>query len=269
MEDFEATDFDEPASEPASCSNSGNGADGRAARLRAAALARFGGVRIVLEDLCDYGNRAAILRTVEAFGLLHVHEIVSPAVNGSRKKGDTARGRSIVNGAEKWLELHRHTSAADCVRELRDLGFQLLAAMPPNPASGSAIQAPVPLDAVDFGVQTALVFGSEAYGISSTMLTACHGSFTVPLPGLSESLNVSVAVAVCCHFARHSRSRALGLAPGQGDRQPEQVEELVASYMQRSGEPGFTAAVRCSRSLRGAGRGTSDDSEEPVEAGQS
>ncbi|OLQ07406.1 hypothetical protein AK812_SmicGene9163 [Symbiodinium microadriaticum] len=41
----------------------------------AAAGARLAGIRIVLEDLSDPGNRAAILRSVEALGLLHVHEV--------------------------------------------------------------------------------------------------------------------------------------------------------------------------------------------------
>ena len=58
---------------------SDDGPTRRETRLRAAARARMGGLRIVLEGLEDLGNRAAILRSAEALGLLHVHEVVREA----------------------------------------------------------------------------------------------------------------------------------------------------------------------------------------------
>ena len=47
----------------------------RQQKLQRAASSRMAGLRIILEDCEDVGNRAAILRTAEAFGLLHIHEI--------------------------------------------------------------------------------------------------------------------------------------------------------------------------------------------------
>ena len=47
----------------------------RQQKLQRAASSRMAGLRIVLEDCEDVGNRAAILRTAEAFGLLHIHEV--------------------------------------------------------------------------------------------------------------------------------------------------------------------------------------------------
>merc|ERR1712241_303158 len=114
----------------------------------------------------------------------------------------------------------------------------------------AAVQLPTPLEQLDFATPTALVFGNEARGVSASLLSACDGAFTVPLPGLSESLNVSVAAAVCCHFGRHQRAQALGLGPGCGDLAREEIDRLVASYEQRGRQHGFTAKVRCSRSQR-------------------
>eukprot|EP00965_Chrysotila_dentata_P253310 6211187-Pleurochrysis_carterae.AAC.1 len=48
----------------------------REQRLWRAACARLGGLRLVLEGLEDRGNRAALLRSAEAIGLLHVHEVL-------------------------------------------------------------------------------------------------------------------------------------------------------------------------------------------------
>merc|ERR1712129_544745 len=91
----------------------------------------------------------------------------------------------------------------------------------------------------------------------------CDGAFTVPLSGLSESLNVSVAVAVCCHFGRQRRVEALHLPRGSGDLSPVEVSALAESYLQRGREPGFTASVRSKRSKRREGTvlGSSGDSD--------
>ena len=55
----------------------------------------------------------------------------------------------------------------------------------------------------------ALAFGNERLGLSAEFLAVCDGAFHIPLFGLTESLNVSVAVAVALHHARLSRASAL------------------------------------------------------------
>ena len=47
----------------------------RESRLRRAAYNRMNGLQCVLDNIDNRGNRAAILRSVESFGLLHVHEV--------------------------------------------------------------------------------------------------------------------------------------------------------------------------------------------------
>merc|ERR1712084_45053 len=96
----------------------------------------------------------------------------------------------------------------------------------PSEKAHASRRVPQPLEEIDFGAKTALVFGSEGHGISAAMLDSCDGAFTVPLPGLSESLNVSVAVAVCCHFGRHQRQQALALGQGNGDLDTEELNRL-------------------------------------------
>lgn len=61
---------------------------------------------------------------------------------------------------------------------------------------------------------TALIFGNERLGVSTELLAVCDGTFTIPMYGLTESLNVSVAAAVALHFGRVARAaarRAMGL----------------------------------------------------------
>ena len=78
---------------------------GRAARLRRAAFARCSGVRVVLECLEDAGNRAAILRTAEALGLLHVHEVRCVCIGGGVTSGHLATGALSV-GCSPWVPSH-------------------------------------------------------------------------------------------------------------------------------------------------------------------
>mmetsp|Transcript_40077 Transcript_40077/g.107353 ORF Transcript_40077/g.107353 Transcript_40077/m.107353 type:complete len:160 (+) Transcript_40077:714-1193(+) len=51
----------------------------RLARLQKVVSTRMEGLRIVLDGLSDPGNRAAVIRTCEALGLLHIHMVHSPS----------------------------------------------------------------------------------------------------------------------------------------------------------------------------------------------
>lgn len=77
-------------------------------RVEAVASRRLEGLRVVLEDLCDPGNRAAIVRSVEAFGLLHLHEVRRDVTCGRRRAQESsARGRrrsAEAEGVEKDLK---------------------------------------------------------------------------------------------------------------------------------------------------------------------
>ena len=100
----------------------------RQQKLQRAASSRMTGLRIVLEDCEDVGNRAAILRTAEAFGLLHIHEIP-----GAELKTPNGRAKKIgvAHSGQKWLRISVHSSAAECVAALRAAGCEsILAAVP-------------------------------------------------------------------------------------------------------------------------------------------
>lgn len=194
-------------------------------RLRAAARSRVGGLCCVLEHIENDSNRAAILRAVEALGLLHVHEINLNHSSERRAKHDQVqRARSVENGCERWLQVHHHHSVSACVNSLRAQGYFLCAAVAPNDSedgaacidtTGAIAQAArhhreiVSLKDIDFSVPIALVFGNERRGLTKEMRTACDSLFTIPMRGLSESLNVGVASAIALHWGRAARERCL------------------------------------------------------------
>lgn len=165
----------------------------RAAKIEAVAAARLAGVAVVLEDLRDPHNAGAALRSSEAMGVLGVHII------STRHRFRTSA--RVTQGCEKWLEVHRHGDAAACAASLRERGVRLLAAVP---------DAPLTVEEIDPRVPTALAFGNEHTGLSPELRALADGEFRIPMHGFSQSLNVSVSVAVSLHVLSEARRRALG-----------------------------------------------------------
>lgn len=184
---------------------------------------------VVLEHLDNVGNRAAILRSVEAFGFLKVYEVGRPLTECN------ARTRNIINGGEKWLNVEGHDDMDSCVAAMRRDGVkQILAAMPPSKELGGRIS--FRLDELDLSCKTALVFGNETRGVAPAAVAQCDGCFHIPLCGLSESLNVSVAVAVSLYAVRQRRTRALSLGADDGDLSGASLSALKNDYLGRAQE---------------------------------
>jgi tRNA (guanosine-2'-O-)-methyltransferase len=136
---------------------------------------------VVLEDLEDPHNIAAVLRSCEAFGVQEVHAITRHFAFHPNAK--------ITQGAEKWLDLSLYRDSARCLSLLKERGF-LLAATHLSDDAGSLLDLPIdrPL---------AIVFGTEKVGVSKEALALCDLRFKIPMLGFSQSLNISVAAAVC------------------------------------------------------------------------
>jgi len=200
----------------------------RLARIHRATSLRMQGLRVVLDGIEDPGNRAAVIRSAEAMGLLHIHVIHPPG--GPIEGGKTAPNRAISTGSQKWVHLQHHSNVGSCVELLRTSGFKIYTAKPENPGDDVA-RCPVPLQDLDFGHKTALVFGNERLGISEEMSKLADGDFTIQMFGLTESLNISVAAAICMHWGRQARQRAIG---AETDLSEAEQSLLLEQYLVKS-----------------------------------
>lgn len=158
-------------------------------------------VVIVLEDIANEHNAAAVLRSAEAFGFFEVHVIESVA--------RFHVSRHIASGAEKWMHIRRHRSTREAYEELRARGYHIW----------TSVLAPdaVPVHEISIDEKIALVFGNEHRGLSERAMTESDGRFIVPMGGFVESLNISVAAATSCYdlaSRRRQAGRTGGLAPG-------------------------------------------------------
>jgi len=146
---------------------------------------------VIFENVQDPHNIAAVLRTCESAGIQEVH-ILNHSIAAHPKFGDGLGYRSS-SSAWKWLTLHYHSHLEDCVRQIKRQGFTLMAT--------ALNENAVDLYEVDFTQKLALVFGNEKKGVSKEMLELCDGNFLIPQVGIIQSLNISVACAICLYEA--------------------------------------------------------------------
>lgn len=169
--------------------------DERRARIDAVVAARLGGLRVVIEDLHDPHNGAAVLRSCEATGIQRVEVVES--------REPFRASAAVTQGCDKWLDVVRHATLDACVRAMRADGFALYAAVPGAAAT---------VDDVDFARPAAILVGNEHDGLSAGARAAADVEIAIPLSGMTRSLNLSVATALLAERAARRRREALGSA---------------------------------------------------------
>ena len=185
----------------------------RLSRLEAVVAARLRSVTVVLDRLLDAHNVAAVLRTAEGLGLSRVHVVP----HDSR---DDAAHRRVTQDAHKWLDVELHASGAQAARTLAGQGFAVYAGhLDPAARPSTAIAADRPV---------ALLFGNEHEGPSAETLSACAGSFRIPMAGFTQSFNVSVAAGIALSQICAARRAFMGRA---GDLPPEELRALRSRFL--------------------------------------
>ncbi len=180
----------------------------RTARVQRVVAQRTRSLVVVLEDLEDPHNVAAVLRTCESFGVQEVHAIA--------KSYSFHPNSKISQGAEKWLDLHLYREPERCLSLLKRRGYLLCAT---HLSEGAVSLLDLPADR-----PLALVFGTEKVGVTSAVLSACDVRFKIPMMGFSQSFNISVAAAICLS---HLVFRRLGPKGREEGDLPEAERETL------------------------------------------
>jgi tRNA (guanosine-2'-O-)-methyltransferase len=167
----------------------------RQSRIRSVLARRQPDLTVVCENIHDPHNVSAILRTCDAVGVLRAH-----AVYTIEEPPASAFARETSAGAAKWLQVDRHDSIEECYAALRREKFTILAA-----ALGPGGRQ---LFEWDFTGPVAIVLGNEMRGASAEAVTFADGKIEIPMVGMVQSLNVSVAAAVCLYEAFRQRQAA-------------------------------------------------------------
>lgn len=144
---------------------------------------------LVLDSISDPHNSSAVLRSADAFGVQTVHVILG--TYGFRAS------RGVSKGTQRWLNVVRYESAEACARSLKADGYSIYVA---------AMGGETALDQLRETPRVAVVFGNEHRGVSEEMRALSDGTFSIPMRGFVESLNISVAAAITMQtLARNGR----------------------------------------------------------------
>lgn len=137
-------------------------------------------VAVVLEDIYQPHNAAAVLRSCDCFGVQDVH--VVERNNPFNPAGD------VAVGSAKWVDYYRHASLAEAYRHLRAAGYRIVATLPHENDQM--------ITDLDISQPVALVFGTELTGLSQEAVDGADAYVKVPMYGFTESFNISVCAAL-------------------------------------------------------------------------
>lgn len=166
----------------------------RQGRIEATLRRRQPGLVVVLENVHDPHNIGAILRSCDAVGVMRVLMLYTI------EEPPNIRATPSASGVVKWLSFERFSSVKGCYDSLRAEGFQILATKI-EPAARTVYS-------FDLTTPTAIVLGNEHRGISDEAAAQADHLVYIPMMGMAESVNVSVASAICLFEAMRQRLSA-------------------------------------------------------------
>lgn len=164
----------------------------RYARIRAMLAARQHDLTVCMEQVHKPHNVSAVIRTADAVGVHEVHAVWP----GSRMRTMV----SSAAGSNSWVQVKTHRTIADAVTHLKDQKMQILATNLSDKA--------VDFREIDYTRPTCILMGQEKTGITQEALDLADQDIIIPMIGMVQSLNVSVASALILYEAQRQRQNA-------------------------------------------------------------
>ncbi|MBD8454850.1 tRNA (guanosine(18)-2'-O)-methyltransferase TrmH [Serratia rubidaea] len=164
----------------------------RYARICEMLATRQPDLTVCLEQVHKPHNVSAIIRTADAVGVHQVHAV-----------WPTARMRTLVSsaaGSNSWVNVKTHPTIGDAVRHMKGQGMQILATHLSDRA--------VDFRDIDYTRPTCILLGQEKTGITEEALQLADQDIIIPMIGMVQSLNVSVASALILYEAQRQRQNA-------------------------------------------------------------
>lgn len=166
--------------------------DERQSRIEHVLNRRQNDLTVVLENVNDPHNIAAVLRTCDAVGIMEIF-VLNTTIN-TYKHFDDRKSSS----ANKWMIVHQYTDVNSCFEHVKKQYGTIYSTYLDEHSKD--------LYALDLTQSVALVFGNERNGLSKETLAYCDGNFVIPQSGIIQSLNISVACAVSLYEAYRQKS---------------------------------------------------------------
>jgi len=148
---------------------------------------------VIMDNVHKPHNLAAIIRSCDSIGIGSIYGI-------SPKNKNIGVNLKSASGSNRWVNLKIYKNITSIISKLKDQSFSIYAANNSNAA--------INYDKINFKKPSAIILGSELEGLSKQSLKLVDKEIKVPMQGMVESLNVSVANAVILFEAQRQRLKA-------------------------------------------------------------
>lgn len=146
---------------------------------------------LVLDGVTDPHNLGACLRVADGAG---AQAVIAPKDHAA---GINATVAKVASGAAETVPYFMVTNLARTLNELKERHIWVI---------GTSDDATKTIYDVDLKGPVALVLGAEGHGMRQLTRKTCDELVRIPMQGAVESLNVSVASAVCLYEALRQRA---------------------------------------------------------------
>lgn len=146
---------------------------------------------VCLEQVHKPHNVSAVLRSCDAVGVHTVHAV---------SREEQLMRKDTAMGAEDWVFTQRHSSIETAVEHFHRRKMQVLVTHLDEEA--------VDFREIDYTLPTAIILGQEKFGATPQALALADKKIVIPMVGMVQSLNVSVAAALVLYEAQRQRQHA-------------------------------------------------------------
>ncbi len=147
---------------------------------------------IICNNIRSRHNVGAIFRSADAFGIKKIY------LCGITPTPDHPRVEKVSLGAEKTVPWEYKKRASDALKLLKKEGVQIVAL--------EKTRTSRPLASAKLTSKVAMVLGNEVEGVAKSLLAQADVVAHIPMLGLKESLNVSVAAGIAMYAMRNQIS---------------------------------------------------------------
>ncbi|HHR5882365.1 TPA: tRNA (guanosine(18)-2'-O)-methyltransferase TrmH [Providencia alcalifaciens] len=159
---------------------------------------------LCLEEIHKPHNVSAIVRSADAVGIHKIHAIWPDQ--------QVKLSVSSAAGSNSWVKVISHQSTESAITQIKSQGMQILV----TNLSDTAVD----FREIDYTRPTCIMVGQEKTGISDKALALADQHIIIPMVGMVQSLNVSVASALILYEAQRQRQLA-----GMYDRENSLLSE--------------------------------------------
>jgi len=152
-------------------------------------------LQVMLDNVHSSQNLSAIIRSADAVGVLDIYY--------STKENESLRiHKTITQGAHRWTHRYRMNDnhKVEFLKEKKEQGFQVVVT--------HLEERSVSFRHIDYTKPTLLVMGNEKEGVSAEIVKLADEVIIIPMQGMVQSLNVSVATGLILYEAQRQREHA-------------------------------------------------------------